>query len=129
MIQQQKKRATGVAAPMTPSDSETSYVQNRVLILTFVRWSVALSLAFAAWVYTSEEQFAIAYPLAIIALLLASADDLVAYYRYLRRLRQAQADALGGIESRGEYWGDGVPRTVSGKPYEPLEWKGVNTWA
>lgn len=114
---------------MTPSDSETSYVQNRVLILTFVRWSVALSLAFAAWVYTSEEQFAIAYPLAIIALLLASADDLVAYYRYLHRLRQAQSDALGGIESRGEYWGDGVPRTVSGKPYEPLEWKGVSTWA
>lgn len=129
MMKTAKKWATGVAAPTTPSDSETSYVQNRVLILTFVRWSVALSLAFAAWVYTSEEQFAIAYPLAIIALLLASADDLVAYYRYLRRLRQAQADALGGIESRGEYWGDGVPRTVSGKPYEPLEWKGVNTWA
>lgn len=125
MIQQQKKRATGVAAPMTPSDSETSYVQNRVLILTFVRWSVALSLAFAAWVYTSEEQFAIAYPLAIIALLLASADDLVAYYRYLRRLRQAQADALGGIESRGEYWGDGVPRDQGGRPFEPLSWEGV----
>ena len=129
MIQQQKKRATGVAAPMTPNDSETSYVQNRVLILTFVHWSVALSLAFAAWVYTSEERFAIAYPLALVALLLASADELVAYYRYLRRMRQAQSDALEGIESHGEYWGDGVPRTVSGKPYEPLEWKGVNTWA
>lgn len=125
MIQQQKKRATGVAAPMTPSDSETSYVQNRVLILTFVRWSVALSLAFAAWVYTSEEQFAIAYPLALVALLLASADEVTAYYRYLRRMRQAQSDALDSIESRGEFTGDGVPRDQGGRPFEPLSWEGV----
>lgn len=23
---------------------------------------------------------------------------------------------------RGEYWGDGIPRDFSGRPYEPLSW-------
>ena len=26
------------------------------------------------------------------------------------------------IIDRGEFWGDGVPRTAGGHPYEPLDW-------
>lgn len=41
--------------------------------------------------------------------------------------RRAYVDAVadGAPELRGFYMGDGVPRNASGRPYEPLDWKGI----
>lgn len=45
------------------------------------------------------------------------------YHAYLNRLK---AIHMGDIpEPTGEYFGDGVPRTAGGYPFEPLNWGGV----
>lgn len=45
------------------------------------------------------------------------------YYRYLNYLRDIHMGLLP--QPNGFYWGDGIPRTAGGYPYEPLKWNGV----
>lgn len=50
-----------------------------------------------------------------------------AYRRFVRFLnaRREYSEAVlldGAPELDGSYTGDGIPRTVGGQPYEPLEW-------
>ena len=45
------------------------------------------------------------------------------YQNYLNRLR---AIHMGDIpEPDGSFYGDGIPRTVGGYPFEPLNWGGL----
>ncbi|PWG62656.1 hypothetical protein [Bifidobacterium callitrichidarum] len=48
-----------------------------------------------------------------------------AYYRYLNLMReQLDLEAIGK-GATGETIGDGVPRDLSGHPYEPLSWPNI----
>ncbi|WP_133119402.1 hypothetical protein [Bifidobacterium scaligerum] len=61
--------------------------------------------------------------------LMSSVEALGRYYSYLRQLNQTQALLLAGYQPRGEHTGDGVPRDLSGRPFEPLSsWRGVSLW-
>lgn len=46
------------------------------------------------------------------------------FYDYLNRRREYDEYVYvdGLPEDRGEYTGDGIPRTAGGFPFEPLEW-------
>lgn len=49
----------------------------------------------------------------------------MAFYRYLHRLTRLQDALIDGPLPRFEFSGDGVPRTLDGTPFEPLDWKGI----
>lgn len=46
------------------------------------------------------------------------------FYDYLNRRREYDESVYvdGQAECRGEYAGDGIPRTAGGFPFEPLDW-------
>ncbi|PWG63841.1 hypothetical protein [Bifidobacterium callitrichidarum] len=47
-------------------------------------------------------------------------DAVANYRRYLNELVYMQTYRIPPVI---EYQGDGIPRTLSGEPFEPLEWK------
>lgn len=51
------------------------------------------------------------------------------YYRYLNWMRRQQDLNLTGQAWDGSYEGDGIPRDLSGKEYEPLSWPGISRTA
>lgn len=89
-----------------------------------LRYPVALLSVFGGYGFASADNllpgFVCAAVCALIGLACAYGPD--AYYKWLNHVRDAQDDALNGIEPDGHYTGDGVPRDASGHEYEPLDW-------
>lgn len=125
MIQMKKKWAAGAPTPTALNDREPSYNSDRGYILLVFRLIGVSVLCLVAGGLVQREDFAPAFGLIVVALLLATTEQLAAYFRYLNRLRVAHDKALHGVRPRGEFTGDGVPRDQGGRPYEPLEWEGI----
>ena len=124
-MQQATKWAVGASTPTALNDQEPSYNPDRGYILLVFRLIGVSVLCLIAGGFVQREDFAPAFGLIAVALLLATAEQLAAYFRYLNRLRVAHDKALNGVRPRGEFTGDGVPRDQGGRPFEPLSWEGV----
>lgn len=52
--------------------------------------------------------------------------DVANYYGYLNWMRRQQDLEAMGIAWDGAYTTDGIPRDLSGKPFEPLDWTSIH---
>lgn len=123
------KKAAGVAAPAARKNgSSFTCDRNRRHIVSTILRMFAVVLLVLAFGHVQREDFVMGYGLALLAglLLAATSDELARYFHYLHWLNRTQLAELRGLRPRGEHVGDGVPRTLAGKPFEPLSsWDGV----
>lgn len=126
MIRTVMKWVAGAATLTTRNDQEPSYNPDRDLIVSTILRMFAVVLLVIAYGRIDSENFASGYSLALFAgLLLAATSDLARYFRYLHWLNRTQLAELRGLRPRGEHVGDGIPRNLSGRPFEPLTgWEG-----
>lgn len=128
MIAQMKKVAGAATLATQHNGSRPCNDRNRTPIVNTLFRILAVVLLFVALGFIQRADFLPGYCLSLLAglLLAATSEELARYYRYLRWLRRTQAAELRGYRPRGEHTGDGIPRDLAGRPFEPLSsWEGV----
>jgi hypothetical protein len=88
--------------------------------LEATRYPAVFACILTGYGFASAGNFVPAFVCTGLGLALAKGPE--SFYKWLRRVREAQDAELDGYEPDGSYYGDGVPRDQGGHEFEPLDW-------